>query len=474
MSPLSSQPPSKSATHTDLQANKYIPPWTSPYIIGVAGFSGSGKTTVAQKIIEQINEPWTVLLSMDNFYKPLTPEQRELAYRNEYDFDTPEAYDLEAFYNCIISLKEGKKTQVPVYSFALHNRTDENISIYGANVIIVEGIYSLYDPKVLALMDTKIYVDTDLDICYSRRLLRDIVERKRDIEGIIEQWEKFVKPSSVASVKPTMYNADIVIPHGSDNTKAIDMIIKHIRKQLQKKSEEHLAHLARLGRMVAPINYNNIKVLPKTNQLLGMKSIILNRETSNDDFIFYFDRIASTLISEALELVHYSPAPNDIITPSGYRITDGVVQAQEVVAVNIIKSGDCFMRSLRKIIPEAIVGKVLIQSDSQTGEPQLHTERLPQFSPGCKVLLFDAQVISGAAATMAVKVILDHGVEESEIVLVVYLASETGLRRILNAFPNVKVVVGNLSAVEPKEGQDNDTDWWMSMRFIDARYFGTD
>ncbi|GMF02354.1 unnamed protein product [Ambrosiozyma monospora] len=124
--------------------SNYIPPWTSPYVIGVAGFSGSGKTTVAQQIIKQINEPWTVLLSMDNFYKPLTQEQRKKAFNSEYDFDTPEALDLELMFECVRNLKEGKRVEIPVYSFSLHDRTSEKITIYGANVIIIEGIYSLY------------------------------------------------------------------------------------------------------------------------------------------------------------------------------------------------------------------------------------------------------------------------------------------------------------------------------------------
>ncbi|GMF52197.1 unnamed protein product [[Candida] boidinii] len=186
----------------ELDVTQYIPPWKSPYIIGVAGVSGSGKTTVAQQIIEEINQPWTVLVSLDNFYKPLTKEQSAQAFRNEYDFDTPDALDLDLLYECINSLKKGEKAVLPVYSFASHSRTKETITIYGCNVIIIEGIYSLYHSKLLDIMDMKIYVDTDLDICYSRRLLRDIVERGRDLEGIIKQWDTFVKPNSERFVKP--------------------------------------------------------------------------------------------------------------------------------------------------------------------------------------------------------------------------------------------------------------------------------
>ncbi|GMF03744.1 unnamed protein product [Ambrosiozyma monospora] len=161
-------------------------------------------------------------------------------------------------------------------------------------------------------MDCKIYVDTDLDICYSRRLLRDIVERGRDLEGIIKQWDDFVKPNSVRFVKPTMNSADVVIPRGSDNIIAIDMIIQHIRKQLHSKSVEHVQQLKKLGKAIKPIDKTKIHVLPKTNQLLGMKTILLNKDTSNDEFIFYFNRIATILIYASLELVQYTPLP-----PSG-------------------------------------------------------------------------------------------------------------------------------------------------------------
>ncbi|GMG33811.1 unnamed protein product [Ambrosiozyma monospora] len=339
-------------------------------------------------------------------------------------------------------------------------------------------------------MDCKIYVDTDLDICYSRRLLRDIVERGRDLEGIIKQWDDFVKPNSVRFVKPTMNSADVVIPRGSDNIIAIDMIIQHIRKQLHSKSIEHVQQLKKLGKVIKPIDKSKVHVLPKTNQLLGIKTILLNKDTTNDEFIFYFNRIATILIYASLELVQYTPLPpsgHPVISPTGHRIPDPVFQNETVVGVDIIRSGDCFIPSLRKTIPEVMLGKLLIQSDSLTGEPQLFTERLPPHldRPNLRALLFDAQTISGSAAIMAIKVLIDHGVEQSKIVLVTYLATSAGVRRILNVFPKVNIVIGSLSKEHGDDGgegglscglvtMDQDGDWWMNNRFIDSRYFGTD
>ncbi|KAF6015558.1 hypothetical protein HII12_000717 [Brettanomyces bruxellensis] len=462
-----------------VQATRYNPPWKSPYIIGIAGFSGSGKTTVAHKIIKEINEPWTVLLSLDNFYKPLTREQSKKAFNNEYDLDKPNALDLDLVYKCIKALKDGKKAEIPVYSFAKHARTGETFTIYGANVIIIEGLYTLYSEDMLKLMDCKVYVDTDLDICYSRRLLRDTEERGRDLEGIIKQWDLFVKPNSIRYVKPTMQSADIIIRRGSDNKVAMDLLLEHIKKQLESKSVTHLLQLKQLGRQIKALNLSKVHVIPVTNQLRVIKTILLDKKTSNDDFIFNFNRVASILIAHALDFVEYVtslPGGEGILTPVGAPVRDTMYVKGEIVAVDIIRGGDCFIPSLTRTLPAVRIGKLLIQSDSRTGEPHLHTEKLPALDSTCNVLLFDAQIIAGAAVTMAINVLLDYGVAEDRIIVCAYLATEAGVTRISNAFPNVQVVVGSLGSRYGgrKETGDKDSDWWMAYRFIDARYFGTD
>lgn len=487
------------------EASHYIPPWSSPYIIGVAGLSGSGKTTVAQQIIDAINQPWTVLLSLDNFYKPLTPEQRQKAFKNEFDFDEPAALDLDLMYQCVKNLKEGKKTEIPVYSFANHDRTDQKLSIYGANVVIIEGILSLYDKKLLDLIDCKIFVDTDMDLCYSRRLLRDIVHRGRDLEGVIKQWDTFVKPNAVSYVLPTMNNADVIIPRGSDNVIAVNMLIEHIKKQLALKSKEHIHYLKMLGQAKTEIDWSRVHLLPLTNQLKVIKSIILNENSTNDDFIFYFNRLASMLINEALNYVDYTVGgalspPKVITTPVGIKLDpiDAYFQNRPVTGVSIVRSGDCFVSSLRKTIPAARIGKLLIQTDSRTGEPQLHTEKLPLYKMKAdddtnfnicqrevkrtNVLLFDAQMISGAGVIMAIKVLLDHGWIQEDIIVVTYTSSRKALTTLMTAFPKIQLVLGCVSLDGQLDNEyldvnsdiyDKDGDWWMSTRFIDERYYGT-
>ncbi|ODV59471.1 uridine kinase URK1 [Ascoidea rubescens DSM 1968] len=479
-----------------LEKFKYLPPWNEPYIIGIAGFSGSGKTSIAQKIIKELNTPWTILISLDNFYKPLSKEQSEEAFKNEYDFDKPDALDLDLCYECILSLKEGKKSEIPIYSFEKHSRLEnKKILVYGANVIIIEGLYALYNEKLLSIMNLKVYVDTDLDICLARRLNRDILYRGRDLKGAIKQWNKFVKPNSERYIKPTISNANIVIPMGSDNSdnkynfNSIKMMIEHIDRQLGLKSREHLKHLRNLGIKFDNNSSSNVNEkkkrlikLDKNNQNLCIHSILINKKTSRDEFIFYFDRIANLLINKAMELIELE-------------------LSSEVVCIKILRSGDCFLNSLKKNIPDIKIGELLIQSDSKTGEPKLHFENISKIQKTFeekdgikkkrKYFLMDAQIISGAGIIMAIQVLIDHGIELEDIIVVTYLSSEIGIRRIFNAFPQVYLVVGKMGSIakefeesegseaEGKEeeavkfGEENDNSWWFKTRFVDTFYFGT-
>ncbi|CAH2355663.1 uridine kinase [[Candida] railenensis] len=484
------------ATNADIPS--YTPPWTTPYIIGVAGYSGSGKTSISQRIIQELNQPWTILLSFDNFYNPLNKEQRQQAFDCEFDFDEPASLDFDLLCECVSSLKAGNKTEIPNYSFVDHNRTGKSSTIYGANVIIIEGIYALYDQRLLDMMDVKIFVDTDLDICLGRRLSRDILDRGRELMGAIKQWEKFVKPNAVRYVMHTMNNADLVIPRGMDNIVGINMMIKHIQNQLSLKSELHLEHLQRLG-LTHDLNLSkkeNIKILPSTNHTNGVNSILLSKDTDRTDFIFYFDIIAFKIIEHALEFLTEFEENIPISTYGNYTY-NGMKSKDEIIAVNIIRSGDCFMSSVKKTFPEIAIGKLLIQSDSMTGEPQLHTESLPKSiknvsKTGRKIFLFDAQIISGAASIMAIQVLVDYGISVKDIILCSYLSTEIGIRRIIHAFPDVKLVLGKVSSMNSSQEEGlvrgevvdkidgynlegfKDTDWVFSNRYIDSLYFGTD
>ncbi|NXY50519.1 UCKL1 protein, partial [Ceuthmochares aereus] len=175
-------------------------------------------------------------------------------------------------------------------------------TLYGANVIIFEGIMAFTDKELLKLLDLKIFVDTDSDIRLVRRLRRDISERGRDIEGVIKQYNKFVKPAFDQHIQPTMRLADIVVPRGTGNTVAIDLIVQHVHSQL----EEVRAAWAALAsaHQCHPLP-QTLSVLKSTPQVRGMHTIIRNRETSRDEFIFYSKRLMRLLIEHALSLLPF-------------------------------------------------------------------------------------------------------------------------------------------------------------------------
>ena len=174
-----------------------------------------------------------VLISMDSFYKVLSPEESKRAIHNDFNFDHPDAFEFPLLYETLLKLKRGESVDIPSYDFTTHSRTPTSTRVSGAKVIIFEGILALYDKLVTSIFDMKIFVDTDADVRLSRRLVRDISERGRDLKGVLEQYARFVKPSFDDFIQPTVRCADIIIPRGKDNTVAIDLIVKHIHNLLK-------------------------------------------------------------------------------------------------------------------------------------------------------------------------------------------------------------------------------------------------
>ena len=198
-------------------------------VIGISGGSASGKTSLCRKVQEALGVDLTVL-EMDHFYKGLTAE--ELPNVHEYNFDNPTAIDLEELYLAIKTLARGEDAEIPIYDFKTHSRLEERQIIKANKLILYEGIYSLYDPRVRDMMKLKIFVQTDDDLRLSRRLKRDTEERGRSVEGILGQYFKFVKPSYDEFILPTMKYADIIIPHGAHNQVAIDLIVLSLKNYL--------------------------------------------------------------------------------------------------------------------------------------------------------------------------------------------------------------------------------------------------
>ncbi|CAI7612479.1 unnamed protein product [Penicillium glandicola] len=437
---------------------RYSPPWQDLSIIGIAGSSGSGKSSVAMEIVKSLNLPWVVILVMDSFYKTLTSEEHHKAHANEYDFDCPESIDFDILVETLRDLKKGKKANIPVYSFAEHQRQSHTTTLYSPRVIILEGILALHDPRIVEMLDVKIFVEADMDVCLGRRVLRDVRERGRDVEGIIKQWFEFVKPSYTRFVEPQRPISDIIIPRGIENKTAIDMVVKHIQRKLQEKSDTHTQALRELGLIAAAVELpSNVHVLPSTPQFVGMNTILQTPETEQEDFIFYFDRLVSILIEKALDMTSYVSAK--VETPQGNTYL-GLHPKGTVSAVAILRGGSCMETALKRSIPDCITGRVLIQTNEINEEPELHYLKLPsQIEEHAAVILMDSQMSSGGAALMAVRVLIDHGVEQGRIVFVTCAAGERGLKRLTAVYPRLNVIVGRIE----EEGEP---------RWIEKRYFG--
>lgn len=435
----------------------YAPPWADVSIIGLAGSSGSGKSTLSQAIVSKLNLPWVVILSIDSFYKSLSPEAHKAAFRNEYDFDSPDAIDFDILVEVLRDLKSGKRAEIPIYSFEKHARLDRTTTIYSPHVIVLEGIFALYDPRVLELLDMKIFCEADADTCLSRRILRDVRDRGRDVDGIIKQWFSFVKPNFEKYVDPQRKVADIIVPRGVENNVAMSMVVQFIEQKLLEKSIHHRARLKSLdiGAQSETLS-NKVVILPETSQLRGMNTLIRDIDTSSEDFIFYFNRFAALLVEQALNNVPFSPAT--ITTPQGHTYA-GLRPQGDVSAVVVLRGGAALEAGLHRVLHDCKTGRILIQNSIRTGEPELHFLALPKdISEHKAVILLDAQMSSGGSALMSVQVLADHGVKPDRIVLATYSAGRMGLHRLTTAFPDLTVVLGNLTL---------DTE----ERWVEKRYF---
>jgi uridine kinase len=200
------------------------------YLIGIAGGTGSGKTTVVEKIINGLREDLVTVIAQDSYYKDnshVPPEKRE-----EINFDHPSSIEFSLLEEHLSALKTGKEIQMPVYSYLTCTRSDKTVLIKPKKVVILEGILVLAHESLRDLIDLKIYIDAEADERLSRVICRDIKERGRDLDKILARYEKSVKPMHQQFIEPTKWFADIIIPGGGRNTVAIDMIKMIIRKKL--------------------------------------------------------------------------------------------------------------------------------------------------------------------------------------------------------------------------------------------------
>jgi uridine kinase len=202
----------------------------TPLVIGIAGGSGSGKTTVAHVILDRVGAERIAFLPHDAYYRDLT--HQSLSQRIRTNFDHPDSLETELLVEHIKQLKAGNPIELPVYDFKTHSRTSKTIPIDYQPIIIVEGILIFAEPDLRDLFDVKIFVDTDADIRFIRRLQRDISERGRTLATVMEQYLKTVRPMHQEFVEPSKRYADVIIPEGGFNTVALDMVVARIEELL--------------------------------------------------------------------------------------------------------------------------------------------------------------------------------------------------------------------------------------------------
>ena len=436
-----------------------------PFLIGVAGGTASGKTTVCDLIMHNLQEKRVVLIAQDSFYRGLTQEEHDNV--SSYNFDHPDAIDVAALVETLKNLALRNKVEVPIYDFVTHSRKeDESVTVEPADVIIVEGILVLAMQEVRELCHMKIFVDTDDDLRLARRLKRDTVDRGRSVDGVITQYTAFVKPMFDTFVSPSKRHADVIIPWAQgENSVAIDLIVQHIRTKLGQNDLRRI--------------YPNLIVLPPNFQIRGMHTIIRSASCNRSDFVFYSDRLIRLVVEHALG---HLPFRNEIVTtPNGDRY-NGVTFSKKICGVALIRSGEAMENALRACCKGIKIGKILVarrdndglpsalsghrlssaantpavatksvsrvameaaidsptsylgEHGARSGEgspnlPKVVYEKLPADISDRYVLLLDPILATGVSSMAAIDRLIKAGVRQDRIMFVTIIAASQGIHR---------------------------------------------
>ncbi|TKY57437.1 Uridine kinase protein 4 [Spatholobus suberectus] len=446
--------------------------YKQPFVIGVAGGAASGKTSVCDMIVQQLHDQRVVLVNQDSFYHNLTEE--ELTRVQDYNFDHPEAFDTEQLLRVMDKLKRGQAVDIPKYDFkGYKSDVFPARRVNPADVIILEGILVFHDPRVRALMNMKIFVDTDADVRLARRIKRDTADNARDIGAVLDQYSKFVKPAFDDFILPTKKYADIIMPRGGDNHVAIDLIVQHIRTKL---GQHDLCKI-----------YPNLYVIQSTFQIRGMHTLIRDSQTTKHDFVFYSDRLIRLVVEHGLG--HLPFTEKQVITPTG-SVYSGVDFCKRLCGVSIIRRyrsspdqkslghlikycypcykwgeyGKCFTSMLQGIK----IGKILIHREGDNGQ-QLIYEKLPNDISDRHVLLLDPILGTGNSAVQAISLLLRKGVPEANIIFLNLISAPQGVHVVCKSFPRIKIVTSEIDI-----GLNEDFRVIPGMGEFGDRYFGTD
>ncbi len=203
-------------------------PFDRPFLIGVAGGTCSGKTTVSERLAELAGEAHLALIKLDSYY--VSRDDQPIAERALANYDHPDAFDWQLLNDHIVALANGATVPVPIYDYTKHTRSGAVRMVPPANIVVVEGILVLYEPRLRERFDLKVYVDTDADLRLIRRLQRDVVERGRTPESIVAQYLATVRPSHEQFIEPSKRHADVIFPQGGMNEPALDVLLARVRE----------------------------------------------------------------------------------------------------------------------------------------------------------------------------------------------------------------------------------------------------
>jgi uridine kinase len=203
----------------------------TPFVIGIAGGTGSGKTTVATAIARRVGEERIAILSHDSYYRDLVDLPRDIL--NRQNFDHPDSLETELLVRHLKALKGGMVVETPIYDFRVHRRAAETRRVEPRKVVLVDGILIYAEPELRKLFDVKIFVDTDPDVRFIRRLKRDIEERGRSVESVVKQYESTVRPMHLEFVEPSKRYADLIVPEGGENAVALDFLFARLKELLR-------------------------------------------------------------------------------------------------------------------------------------------------------------------------------------------------------------------------------------------------
>ncbi|KAF7458435.1 uridine kinase uracil phosphoribosyltransferase [Cryptosporidium felis] len=411
------------------------------FVIAVAGGTASGKTSVCTRIFSELGDKRVAVIETDSFYKtPVLTEGQTFA---DYNFDHPNSIDFELLYDILLSLKNGEGVQIPNYCFKQHKRLPTGRMVPPASIIIVEGIFILFHPKIRRLLNMSIFVDTDDDVRLIRRIRRDTVERGREVNDILNQYEKMVKPSHEEFIYPTRRYADIVIPH-YPNEVAVDLVVQHLRHKLKMNDLRKI--------------YSNLHLIPSNCQIRQMHSIIRNKDTTAVDFVFWADRLIRLVVENALG--HLSFTGQTIETPIG-EFYYGVQcnYKDKLCAVSIVRGGESMEIGLSAVCKDIPIGKILLEFqnpktelDAQFDKPKIVYCKLPDDISSRNVFILDPVLGQGFGVYSAIKYLLSIGVSQSNIIVLSLIAAHDAIHRICKEFPEATLITTEIDREVNSDG----------------------